>query len=901
MSIKHLDILFNPQRIAVIGASEDDKAVGYHVFRNLIGRGFQGIVHPVNSGMRGIQGVEAYGTVTDIPHPIDLALVATHPDKLQTVLEDCGRKGVKGVAIMAPDYKHHTHESSLVGKQIRKLSAKYGCRVLGPNSLGFLRPATHLNASLYPEMPPVGNIAFLSESGIFSAAFLEHAIQKKVGFSYFISLGSKLDINFADTIDFLTGDSSTRAIFLFVETINNGRWFMTSIRNFARNKPIIVVKPGKSEIFSMQPTGDSGCLAEEDLVFDAVFKRAGSLRVGSIVDLLCMVETIAKQNRPKDNRLLIISNSVSPSEMAIDMLTAMGGQLAEPKQDTLETIGESLAIKRKLRNPIFLQADASADDFQVAIESCLRDNNVDGILVIYIPFPGTDLKKIAETIVFAARGNPRTPLFSTWFCEETAAAEIDFLNDNGIPTYYTTEQAVKSFMYMYRYDYNLKLLSETPEIIIKDFSPDLQLAENILRDCIEWNRFSLRADEAGEILRAYGIRTIETVRVGDAEEAVRVARRMGYPVVMKIDFSLDFKKCWQGDMIRHLDSDRQVKKAFSSLREMVHSLHDSEAGIIVQPMILPTGYELAIGAKKSMSFGTVISFGLGGKYLRAEKDYSVGLPPLNQTLARRMMEETRIYHHLQGCSAYQNALRSLEEMLVRFSQLIIDLPQIGEISINPLLLTENEGIVRDVDIQLDTSLPREYRWTKGDLCPLHLSIPPYPFKYEKQITLKDGTAIRIRPIRGEDEPILRNFFEALSVESVFSRFGLQRINMPHDNLVRLCQVDYDRDLAFLAIVKEKGREDVIIGDVRLNRLADLDSAELSFVVADRWQGKGIGSILMDYCIMVARELGIKTLVMEILKKNYIMINFGYKYQFKRVPDTEEDDMEEMVLDLRLAE
>jgi len=265
------------------------------------------------------------------------------------------------------------------------------------------------------------------------------------------------------------------------------------------------------------------------------------------------------------------------------------------------------------------------------------------------------------------------------------------------------------------------------------------------------------------------------------------------------------------------------------------------------------------------------------------------------------MEETRIYHHLQGCSAYQNALRSLEEMLVRFSQLIIDLPQIGEISINPLLLTENEGIVRDVDIQLDTSLPREYRWTKGDLCPLHLSIPPYPFKYEKQITLKDGTAIRIRPIRGEDEPILRNFFEALSVESVFSRFGLQRINMPHDNLVRLCQVDYDRDLAFLAIVKEKGREDVIIGDVRLNRLADLDSAELSFVVADRWQGKGIGSILMDYCIMVARELGIKTLVMEILKKNYIMINFGYKYQFKRVPDTEEDDMEEMVLDLRLAE
>jgi len=826
MSIKHLDVLFNPQRIAVIGASEDQREVGYHVFRNLIGKGFRGIVHPVNPGMSGIQGVEAYNRVQEIPQPIDLALVATRPENLRSVLQDCGQKGVKAVAIMSPDYQYRSREAAPIAEEIKKLNLLYGCRVLGPNSLGFLRPAVNLNASLYPEMPPAGNIAFLSESGIFSSAFLEHAIRKKVGFSYFVSLGCKLDINFADTIDFLTGDSSTRAIFLYVETINNGRWFMTSIRNFARTKPIIVVKPGRSEVFSLEPANDSGCLAEDDLIFDAVFKRAGSLRVGTIVDLLCMVETIAKQNRPKDKRLLIISNSTAPSEIATDVLMGMGGRLAEPAETTLKAISDCLPIKQELSNPLVLQADASAADFQVAIESCLHDDAVDGILVIYIPFPGIDLKKIAEAIITAAGSNPKTPLFATWFGEETATAEIEFLNNNGIPTYFTTEQAVKSFMYMYRYDYNLKLLSETPGIILKDFAPDLQRAESILRNCREQERSSLREEESADILRAYGIRTTEAVRAAELK-----------------------------------------------------------------------GFELALGARKSLSFGTVISFGLGGDYLRAEKDYAIGLPPLNQTLARRMMEETKIYRHLQGLSGYQGALRSLEEMLVRFSQLIIDLPQIGEIDINPLLLTEVESIVQSVRIHLDTSLPKEYRWTKGDLCPLHLSIPPYPFKYEKQKVLKDGTFIRIRPIRGEDEPILRDFFESLSAESVFFRFGLQRINMPHDNLVRLCQVDYDRDLAFLAIVRENGQEEVIIGDVRLNRLADLDSAELSFVVADHWQGRGIGSILMDYCIMVARELGIKTLLMEILKKNYIMMNFGYKYGFKSMPGTEDDDMAEMLLDI----
>jgi acetyltransferase len=895
MSLKNLNILFNPQRIAVIGASEDERSIGYHIFRNLIGKGFKGIVHPVNPTMRGVQGVEAYRTITDIPHPIDLALLAEGPENLQTILKECGQKGVKGVTILAPDYTWRVKQPSVIDEQIKKLSAFYGCRVLGPNSLGFLRPAINLNASLYPEIPQKGNIAFISEGGIFATTFLEHAISKKVGFSYFISLGSKLDINIADTIDFLGGDGETRAIFLFLQTINNGRRFMAAVRNFARSKPVVVVKPGKSDLYTLLPISEADPLIAEDLVHEAVFKRAGCLRVNSIVDLLSMVETIAKQNRPKGKRLMIIANCLAPAEMAMDVLKGMGGVLAIPSSKTLDTISAGLAIRRELQNPLYLLADAQAADYQVAIETCLQDEAIDGIMVNCIPFPGIDVQKIARTIVAAAKRYPAVPLFSTWFGEETAFDHLEIFNNEGIPAYYNPEQAVKSFMYMYRYDYNLKLLQETPEIIIKDFSPKLETAKNIIGGCLEEGRATLHADEAGNIIKSFGIPTIDTIRVGDAEEAVHASRSIGYPVVLKIDSEKGAERKGETKVLVHLKDDDEVRRAFARLRDLACSRNDPDTLIIVQSMVIQRGYELMIGAKKSMSFGSIISFGLGGKNFFAEGDFAIGLPPLNQTLARRMMEETKIYLYLQKLDSLQGGLRSLEEILVRFSQLVIDLPQLGSIEINPLIMTDDECVVRDVTMRIDKSLPKEYRWTQGDLCPLHLSIPPYPFKYEKDAVLKDGTMIHIRPIRGEDEPALRRFFETLSKESVFFRFGQQRINMPHDHLARFCQVDYDRDLAFLAVVGEA--EETIIGDVRLNRFADLESAELSFIVADLWQGKGIGSILMDFCIGVAKEIGLKTLLMEIMKINTRMIHFGYKYNFERLPGIKEDDMEELQLDI----
>lgn len=894
MSIKNLDILFNPKRIAVIGASEDDKSAGYHLLKNLIGKGFNGIVHPVHPTMQGLQGVEAYKSISDIPHPIDLAMVATEPENLPTVLVDCAQKGVKGITILGPDSS--SPHSTELSEQIRIFSSSYGCRIVGPNSLGFLRPALNLNASLFPEIPRRGNIAFISESGGFSAIFLEHAIKKNVGFSYFASLGSKSDVNFADIIDFLGRDGSTTSLFLHIQSINNGRRFMTALRNFAMSKPIVILKTGLSETCSLQSITDSGCLAKEDLIYEAVFKRAGSLRVNSIVDLLDMVETIAKQDRPKGRRLMFISNSIAPTEMAVKTLQAMGGFLADPGKNTLQNISGRRAIKSELNNPLYLQSNASAADYQVAISACLKDKMVDGILVICIPFPGIDLQKIAEAIADAAAFHPRTPLLTSWCSEGSSLSAITFLNSKNIPNYYTPEQAVKSFIYMYRYDNNLKLLQETPEILLKDFSPDLPVAEKIIKDCLTQDRFTLSTMEAAAILSSYGILVMETVEVSSTEKAIQAARRLGYPTVMRIYSPHAGTRCRTDRVVHILRNDNEVREAFASADDLVVSLQDPDAALIIQPLPPLHSYTLVIGAKKSRSFGTAIFFGLGGEYLPAEKDYAIGLPPLNQTLARRMMEETKIYRYFQEIPSLHNALGYLEELLVRFSQLLIDLPQIDEIEMNPLLLNENGGVVGSVAIHLDRRLPKEYHWAKGDLCPLHLSIPPYPFKYEKNITLKDGTEIHIRPIRGEDESAMRVFLENLSEESIFNRFGLRRINMPHTNLARFCQVDYDRDLVFLAVVR--GQDEVVIGDMQLHRFVDLVNAEFSLTVADSWQGKGLGRVLMEYCITVAKDIGIKMLWMDVIKENERMINFGNKYNFKQLDGFEEDDMVEMTLDIR---
>ncbi len=887
MSIKNLEVFFNPRRIAVLGASEDKGSIGYYVFRNLIGKGFKGVVYPVHPSYDGIQGVEAYKNINDIPQSIDLAILANPPDKLYGALDECGQKDVKGVLMLAPNFEHRVKEPEVMAALIKRISNIYGFRVLGPNSFGFLRPGKNLNATLFPYALPKGNIAFISQGGVFSSAFLERAVSKNVGFSYFISLGRNIDIDCSDLIDFLGIDPETRAIILYLRQIRGGRKFMTAVRSFASSKPIVVVKSGKYEVSEEAALTHSGFAAVEDKIYEAAFKRAGAVRVDEMLDLFYMTETLSKQRRPKGKRLAIVGNSLGPSSIAVDALMRFEGELASLSREVIEDIERHMPVRRQFGNPIALLSDVSPSEFELALRNCLKDRGVDGVLVIYLPFPGFDPKDVAEAVVSAAKSNPNIPIFTTWLGDKTVLPAREFLNSKGIPTFVTPEQAVKSFIYMYRYDYNLKLLQETPEAILKDFTPDIKRVREVIQDAMEEERRVLHFHEVKEILGAYGIPVVRTEKARDEEEAVRISGNIGYPVVLKIDSEMVFHKLESGGVFLDLRDEKSVRDAFRSLKTLASSTGDQGANFIIQPMIIKHGYELVIGAKKDPGFGSVIVFGTGGEFLEAMKDYSIGLPPLNQMLARRMMEETKIYRYLSGLPAFTRILRNLEEILVRFCQMIIDFHHIKEIDINPFLISEKEGVALDAGILLDEEALKDRKVFREDICPSHLSICPYPFKYARDIELGDGLAGVIRPIRAEDEPLIYDFFKSLSDETITFRFCQRLIDMPHERLSRYCQIDYDRELAFVAVIKDEESRERIIGDVRISKLPDLENAELSILVGDRWQGRGIGNRLMEYCIDVARETGLKSLWMEILKNNRRMISLGMKHSFKQAYDDED--------------
>ncbi len=886
MSIKNLEVFFNPSRIAVIGANEDPDSIGYFILRNMIGKGFKGVVYPVNPASDSVQGVEAYKSVSHIQHPVDLAILANPAEEILASLEECGQKGVKGVSILCPDFENRVKDNEVFSAKIKQLSLKYGFRVLGPDTLGFIRPGISLNASLFPKMPKSGTIAFISQSATLATALLDRAVDKNFGFSYIISVGVKLDLAFSDLIDFLGVDPKTKAIILYLEHIKRGRKFMTAVRSYAKSKPIVVVKSGKFDISARVALTHSGFLAGEDKAYDAVFKRAGAVRIDEILDLFYLAETLAQERRPKGKRLAIITNGSAASIIAADTLLRMGGELSTLSEETLGNLSRDLSSLKEVKNPVNLLTNASPADYKAAVKHCLHDRNVDGLLVLHVPNFGARSRETAEAIVAAKHDTPHVPLFTVWMGGEQVQSAREFLNEKAIPTFVTPEQAVRSFMYLYRYDYNLQLLRETPESILRDFAPDREKAQRIIEIAFAEDRTVLNLSEVKEILRSYGIPVITTRRAQSEEEAVGIAGEIDYPVVLKIDSEKIFHKFEKGGVILNLRDEDSVREAFRKIKELAILSGDPEAHVVIQPMFIKHGVELVIGARKDPSFGSVIVFGTGGELLEAIGDYAVGLPPLNQTLARRMMEETRIYNFLATQDLYRGALRLLEEMLVRFSYLIIDFPCIKEIDINPFFITEKEGFVLDAAILLEEEIERDLECLGGGLCPPHLLICPYPFKYVKEILLEDGVSASIRPILPEDEPLVFELFKSLSEETIQFRFNQRLVDMPHEWLARYCQLDYEREFAIVAIVKGAGTEK-IIADVRIMKQPDLETAELAILVADEWQGHGIGTKLIDYCTGIARELEIKTLWMEILKTNNRMLHLAKGCGFKEVY-TDED-------------
>ncbi|MCD6445644.1 bifunctional acetate--CoA ligase family protein/GNAT family N-acetyltransferase, partial [Candidatus Bathyarchaeota archaeon] len=859
------------------GASDEEGSVGYILMKNLTELGYQGKVYPVNIHKTEILGFKAYKTVNQLPETVDLAVIATPAKTVPDIVEQCGKAGIPGIIIISAGFKEVGPEGKALEDKILEIKKRYNLRIIGPNCLGIIRPSINLNATFTAKMPKPGNIAFISQSGALCAAILDWAVHENIGFSNFVSIGSMIDVDFGDLIDYFGTDPKTRSILMYIEGITDARKFMSAARHFARTKPIIVVKAGKFSESAHAVASHTGSLAGEDLVYDAAFKRAGIVRVEEIADLFNAAEVLGMQPLPKGPNLAIITNAGGPGVMAADAILARGGKLAKLSKKTMETLNHILPPYWSRGNPIDILGDAKADRYARVVDACLKDENIDGLLIIYTPQGGEDPAKIAKTIAKLCKRSYCNKTVLTSFMGGVKVEKANsILNENSIPTYSTPEQAVKTYMYMYQYKRNLELLYETPEELPVDTAPPKRPLLVIMRNAALENREVLTEAEAKKLLEYYDIPVVKTLVAKTADEAAALASQIGYPVVLKILSPQIIHKTDAGGVVLDINSEDELRKAYDLIMQRVKEYNPNAEiqGVTIQPMIKKQGYEVILGAKTDPIFGPVILFGMGGVGVELFKDVSIGLPPLNQTLARRIMEETKVYQLLRG---YRNVppanIRLLEEIMVRFSQMLVDFPQLKEVDINPLFINSKEAFALDARVIIDKK--RVFAKLKPHE---HLVISPYPKKYETLWTLRDGRTVILRPIKPEDEPLWLEMFRNFSEESIRYRFFEVIKDTPHEVRVRYCNIDYDREIGIVAELNEGGLRK-ILGVVRLVIEPDGKTGEVAIIVADPWQGLGLGTKMMDYMIEICKDKGLETVYGVMLPDNYRAINLMKKMGF----------------------
>ncbi|MDH7563455.1 MAG: GNAT family N-acetyltransferase [Candidatus Bathyarchaeota archaeon] len=891
----NLDKIFNPKSVAIVGASDEEGTVGYTLMKNLIDLKFEGKIYPVNIRKPEILGYKAYQNVEQIGEPVDLAVIATPAKTVLQIVEQCGKAGILGLVIISAGFKEIGEEGKALEDQITEIKKKYSLRIIGPNCLGIIRPAVNLNATFINRVPKPGNIAFISQSGALGSAILDWAIHENIGFSNFVSVGSMIDVDFGDLIDYFGTDPKTKSILMYIEGLTNARKFMSAARHFARTKPIIVVKAGKFGESAKAAASHTGSMTGEDIIYDKAFKRAGIVRVEEIADLFNCAEVLGTQPLPKGPNLAIVTNAGGPGVMATDAIVARGGKVAQLSPETIETLNSVLPHFWSHGNPVDILGDAKADRYKAVVEACLNDRNVDGLLIIYTAQAVGEPVEIARSIAELVRSKPyQNKTILTSFMGYGAVEEANriFVQSN-IPTYSTPEQAVKTYMYMYQYRSNLELLYQTPEELPVDVAPPKRPLMVIMQNVAKENREVLNEAESKTFLEYYSFPVAKTRVARSVEEAVAKASEIGYPVVLKILSPQIVHKTEAGGVILNITSEAQLREAYSLIMQRAKEYNPNAEilGVTVQQMVEKRGYEVILGAKTDPLFGPVIVFGMGGVGVELFKDFSLGLPPLNQTLVRRIMEETKVYQLLRG---YRNVppanLKLLEEIMVLFSQMLVDFPQIREVDINPLFIDEKEACAIDARIVIDKQ--RVFRKFEPHE---HLVITPYPRKYETLWKMRDGRTVLLRPIKPEDEPLWLEMFQNFSEESIRYRFFQIIKDTPHETRVRYCNIDYDREIAIVPELTENGKRK-ILGVVRVSIDPDGKSGEIAFIVADAWQGLGLGTKLVDYAIEICKDMKLETLYAIMLPDNYRAINMMKKMGF--VITYMEDGTAKGVLNLR---
>ncbi|QJR14231.1 bifunctional acetate--CoA ligase family protein/GNAT family N-acetyltransferase [Usitatibacter palustris] len=864
--IRHpLAPLFAPASVALVGASPRAGSVGAAVLANL--SGFRGTVHLVNPRHATIGGAPCYPSLHEVPMPVDLAIVAAPASAVPAIVADAKRAGTRALVVLSAGFGETGDAGRALEREVARAASEARIPLLGPNCLGLLRPSIGLNASFARGAPPEGGVALVSQSGAICSALVDWAGAAGVGLSSVVSLGAAASLDFGAILDYLRFDAKTRSVLLYVEGVKHGREFVSALRALACAKPVVALKVGRHAGASRAARSHTGALVGNDAVFDGVLRRCGVVRVHGYHQLFAAARALAAIPGPVGNRTAVLTNGGGPGALAADAIPEAGLALATLAPATIAALDRSLPAHWSHGNPVDILGDATGDRFAAALTAIAADPGVDAVIAAYAPTLVSEPGDVAAKLAPAAAACP-VPVLTAWLGEHSVHDARDAMVRAGIPAFPTIETAVDALGVVARWGSLRRQLMEAPGPASTHF-PERPAGAAIFKRAVDDGRTMLTEAESKELLAAWGIPVPAMRPAATREEAIGEAAAIGYPVALKI-LSRDISHKSDVDGVRlGLHDAAAVGEAFDAIVASARRLRPDARvdGVLVQQMVSRhDAREVLVGLATDPVFGPVVTFGAGGVAVALLDDSSVALPPLNERLARELVSRTRVAKLL---GAYRNVpaanLEALTDVLLRVSDMACELPWIAEMDLNPLLVDARGVIALDARVVIDPTHPaRDARWS-------HLAIHPYPSYLEHAGALRDATPVRLRPIRPEDAVLEARFIEGLSHQARYFRFLSAGGHASPEAIARFTQVDYERDLALVALHTDKDGNEAIIGVARYARESIPEHAEFAVVIADRWQGKGLGSMLMARLEEAARHAGIERMRGFVLAGNGTML------------------------------
>jgi len=892
MGPHYLNSFFVPKSVAIVGASEREESVGHRLLLNMQEAEFQGELYPVNPKRESVLGLKAYPDLDAIPSAIDLVVVATPAPTVPAIVRQCGEKGVKSVIIITAGFGEMGDAGLRLQREVLDVARRYGIRIIGPNCLGVIRPSGHLNATFGYGRVKDGKLALVSQSGAVCTAILDWGQSQDIGFSTVVSMGGAADIDFGEILDFLALDSKTSGILLYVEGIRDARRFLSGLKAAARLKPVILIKSGRHEAGCRAAMSHTGAMVGGDNVFDAAIARAGVVRAYSIAQLFSAARVLANNYTVKQDRLAIITNAGGPGVMSTDRAEDVGVTMATLSPETIDALNKVLPVHWSHGNPIDILGDATPERYRDAAEICLKDLNIDGILAILTPQAMTNPTQVAEFLIDAAQHTDK-PVLASWTGGSRVEDGRARFAGSRVAHFNTPEEAVDAFSFLAQYSKNQKLLKQIPSPNAEMQAPNVEGARLIIERVLAEGRQVLTAQESKAVLAAFHIPITPTIKVTSAKDAMIAAETLGFPVVLKVNMAEFSHKSDVGGVRLNITSAQSISHQFLEMEAAIKAKHPEvkEVVMTVEPMYRSVhGRELMIGVIRDPVFGPAISFGLGGTMVEIMRDQAVALPPLNEYMVRQMIGKTKAARYLGAFRQHAPANeKAIIDTLLKVSMMVSELPEIIELDINPLI-ADDQGVMA-VDARIKAELSHQ-------LLPYsHMAIHPYPHELTSHFQLPNGIDVIIRPIRPEDADMEKDFVHRLSERSKYFRFMQTLQELTPEMIVRFTQIDYDREMAFVAVT-ESGAPVRELGVGRYMMNPDGHSVEFALVVADEYQGMGIGTRILKALMQAAKHKGITLFEGEVLQVNKPMLSLVKKLGFNIEPVDGDNEVVRVYKDLR---